>query len=163
MNFDEFASASRPGAAATVSAPPAATAADRPSVPVSTAPAPLFVGRADRSRAFPLEHPLEFEGRTYDTIIMRRPNANQVGEFFAEYAAAIAANPAALVYFPVFVDAAGAPIPPAVLDALDDDDRFPLFDAVTDFLPRRLLPFRGGFDLGSVPDDGASTAPTSSN
>lgn len=173
MNFDDFAPVRKADAAAAAIAPEVAPAPEAPVSPATAAavpawaapaaPAPLFVGRAERSRAFPLEHPLEFEGRTYTEITVRRPNARQVGEFFEEYAAAITANPDALVYFPVFVDAAGAPIPPAVLDALDDDDRFPIMDAVPDFLPRRLLPLRAGSDLGSLPVDGASTAPTSSN
>lgn len=178
MNFDDFAPVTKAQAAAAAldpvpaSAPPAVPPAPSAAVSASPVPsaapaatpiAPLFVGRADRSRAFPLEYPLEFEGRTYTEIVVRRPNARQVGEFFEEYAAAVTADPGALVYFPVFVDAAGAPIPPAVLDALDDDDRFPIMDAVPDFLPLRLQPFREGGDLGSLPVGGASTAPTSSN
>lgn len=177
MEFREFAPV-RKAEAAGVAFPPVSEAAPAPEGLVTALPAPVvaapvaapaappagptvvFVGQDARSRPFPLAHPVSVDGRRLDVIALRRPSAAEVGRWFEEYFAAIERDPGALVYFPVFVDIDGAPLSAAVLDALDDDDREMLFEWVADFLPRRLLPFRGSGDRGSAPSTGAPTAQT---
>jgi hypothetical protein len=145
-------------------AQPAPVAQPTPAPVVQPPPvaAPVFVNAAARTRRFPLDHPVLFEGRVFAEVHLRRPTSREVGQFFEELAEAIAADPGALVYFPVFADADGGLIPAAVLDIMDDDDRDPIMGAVADFLPRRLQALRGSAPPASPRAGGGDTAPTSS-
>lgn len=170
MDFGDYAPVPKAEAARRAAAPAPAASSPAPAPPaVASAPTartdpagPLFVRDAERSAAFPLEHPISYGGRVYDAVILRRPSSVEVGRFFEELVEAVALDPGALVYMPVFVDGDGAPIPPIVLDALDDDDRLPIMARIADFLPRRLRALREAGNRASGPDTGEPTEPTSS-
>ena len=113
--------------------------------------APVFVNTAARRRSVKLQWPLEYGGRVYDEICVRRLTVAEVA-VWVEGLKTGGDNP----HMPIYVDAAGAPIPDVVIDALDDDDGAALDEAVRDFLPRR---FRGLQASASGPADGESSAP----
>ena len=89
-------------------------------------PAAKFVPGKSRDRVVPLEYPVEFAGKTYDSITVRRMTGNEVAEFVA--------NSADVKTLPMF------DCPKEVIDALDADDSETLMTAVLDFLPRALRP-----------------------
>jgi hypothetical protein len=96
--------------------------------PALEAPAaPRHVSERPRFRTVPLEWPVEFEGKVWNEIQVRRMTTAEVGTFIE----AIKTD-GAKAYLPMF-DA-----PQAVMDALDDDDGVAVNEAVNDFLPRRL-------------------------
>lgn len=115
--------------------------------------APAFVNAAARRRSVKLQWPLEYDGRVYDEICVRRLTVAEVAAW-VEGLKAGGENPHP--HMPIYVDAAGAPIPDVVIDALDDDDGAALDEVVRDFLPRR---FRGLQDSASGPADGGNSAP----
>jgi hypothetical protein len=80
-----------------------------------------------RFRTVPLEWPVEFEGKVYSEVTVRRMTASEVGEFID----AIRTD-GSKAFLPMF------DVPQAVIDALDDDDGVEVNKAVQDFLPRRL-------------------------
>lgn len=111
---------------------------------------PRIVGGGARDRAVALAWPVAHGAATIDAIHVRRLTVKEV----ADYIEALRASPPeAVVRFPMYCDAAGAPIPPEVLDALDDDDMLALEEAARDFLPRR---FRA--EAAPPPGSGAATA-----
>lgn len=98
--------------------------------------APQFVGAGERFRSIPLTWPVEWGGRTYREIGLKRLTAGEV----AAFQDAVAKLPNGVTAsWPIYCDAAGDPISSEVLDALDDDDKFEIDKAVRDFLPRRFL------------------------
>ena len=117
-----------------------------------------FLSDRPRSKTIDLSWPISFDGRVYQAITLIRLTAGDVSKFQDELEALLRDNPDAALRFPIFRDETGAPIPAAVLDALDDDDRFELDRAAADFLPRR---FRGIAEPSSGPDAGGNIAPTS--
>ncbi len=78
--------------------------------------------------------------------------------FQSEIEQLLTRNPDAKVRLPLFRDEHGEPVPDAVMDALDDDDRLALDEAAENFLPRR---FRGLAAQDTGPDIGATTAASS--
>lgn len=119
MSDDIAAAASAVTADATASASNSAVVAD------STVPAaPEFVTTAGRSEAVPLDWPLVYDGRVWDTITVSRMTAGQIAAFLEKAETA--------KRFPMF-DA-----PDAVLDALDADDADKVNEVVNRFLPRRF-------------------------
>ncbi|MFN3891985.1 MAG: phage tail assembly protein [Beijerinckiaceae bacterium] len=99
------------------------------SVPTEAPPppaAPRFVGGPVRSRTVTLEYPLEYDGKLWTEITVRRASAGDVEAFVA--AVQRGENPT----LPM-TDA-----PAAVLDALDADDFETVNKAINDFLPRAL-------------------------
>jgi hypothetical protein len=150
--------------------PAAAASPSAPATPSSSGPAPpsssaaagkttaakrkaaKFVEPLLRFRSIDLKHPLEFDGKVYRAICLRRLTAGEVAEFME----GVAKRPeAALRAWPMYRDADGAAIPPEVIEGLDDDDMFELDQAVRDFLPRR---FQAALENASPPPTGASTA-----
>lgn len=113
---------------ATETAAPAATASPQ---------APQFVDGAKRLKVVPLQWPVEYEGKTWTEITVRRATAGEVANF---YESLRSAAQGVKVHFPLY-DA-----PAAVLDALDDDDWAEIEKVTADFLPRR---FRA--DAGNAP------------
>jgi len=96
-----------------------------------------FVGDQARSRSVKLGWPIEFGGRIYEEIYLKRLRAAEVAAFQDSLKGK---DPASRVIWPIFFDAAeGAAIPFEVMEALDDDDRYELDKAALDFLPRRFL------------------------
>lgn len=109
---------------------------------------PVFLNAAARRRCVKLQWPLEYEGKIFDEVILRRLSSEEV----AEWIASDGKNG-----LPIYVDADGAPIPRAIIDALDDDDMFEVDKVVRDFFPLRFL---GSQDDASAPGAGENIAPT---
>lgn len=107
------------------------------------------------SRAIPLEFPKTVDGVLWNEIHLARLTAGEVRDFEERLAAG---DDSTRVRLPVFRDAAGAPVPENVLDALDDDDILALEVASKDFLPRRFL---GLASAASTQGPGAATPSTS--
>lgn len=98
--------------------------------------APRFVGSRVRQTSVLLEWPVEYAGKTYDSIGIKRLTAKEVSDFTAR----LDQEKVGALRWPVFVDSDGASIPDAVMDALDDDDNLALQKVMLDFLPRRFRP-----------------------
>lgn len=95
-------------------------------------PAPAaFVMEGDRRRSefVPLEWPVEFDGRVYRSIQIRRMSAGEVDAFVEE-----ARANAGAARLPMFS------CPHEVIDALDADDAARVNETVLRFLPRALQP-----------------------
>ena len=91
------------------------------------APAPpKFVGDRPRFRTVPLEWPVEYDGKTYSEVSVRRMTAGEVMNFIEQ------ATNGGSPRLPIF------DVPPEVIDALDADDADNVNKAVNDFLPRAL-------------------------
>ena len=115
---------------------------------------------SDRPRAatIELDWPVEYAGRVFAAITVARLTAGEVARFQDEIVGLLESGADSKVRLPLFRDEDGAPIPDAVMDALDDDDRLALDEAALSFLPRR---FRGLAARDSGPDIGATTAASS--
>jgi hypothetical protein len=102
------------------------------------APVARIVGGAPRTKSIALKWPVEFDGRVYTDITVRRITAGEVDVFVQSVRDGVTA-PA----LPMF-DA-----PPEVLAAMDADDSATLNEAAADFLPRALR----GADTPSATSD----------
>jgi hypothetical protein len=121
-----------------------------------TKAAPTFVGGRERLRAVPLDCPLAYDGKTYSEVVVRRLTARDVADFEAVLAERAKADPEARIRWPLYVDAAGAAIPDAIMDALDADDKFAIDQVAASFLPRQ---YRGDQATDTQLPNGGSTAP----
>lgn len=88
--------------------------------------APKFVGDRAREKVIPLEWPLEYDGKLYEAVTVRRCTGTEI----AEYVVALAGGQSPL--FP------GLDCPLEVYEALDADDLESVDEVVRDFLPRRF-------------------------
>ncbi|PZU95578.1 MAG: phage tail assembly protein [Chelatococcus sp.] len=105
------------------------TSAVEPLAPV----APKFIAGKARSETVKLEWPIEYDGKTYDTITITRPTTADLEAWRDKIAAMKAAEEdVSKERLPMF-DA-----PTAVLEALDPDDDDSISAVVTRFLPRRF-------------------------
>lgn len=98
---------------------------DQSIVESETQPAPAsprFVGDRRRDVVVPLEWPIEYDGKVYNEIRVRRMTG-------AEVAAFVNSDDGTLP----MVEA-----PKVVIDALDADDAMAINKAITDFLPQSL-------------------------
>ena len=111
--------------------------------------APRFIGDRPRSRTVTLEWPLEFDGKVYEQIVVRRATLADLA-VFAEQLAALPKGQE--IHLPMY-DA-----PDAVIDALDPDDRDSLNAAADGFLLRRWL---ASSEVEPAQATGSSTAPSS--
>lgn len=118
-------------------APPAPPPAPAPA-PIPGVTVPRFVGGGLRAMTVPLRYPVEFAGRVWDEIPLRRPTAREVGEYF-EALQKIGAEE--WLHFPIYADADGTPVPGEVIDFLDPDDSEAVSEASADFLCDRLRRF----------------------
>jgi hypothetical protein len=118
------------------------------------APAPpRFVDNGrPRFKVVALDWPVEHEGRVFAEVHLVKLTAKEVADFI------VAIKDKGDARLPIFRDAAGAPIPNAVMDALDDDDKLALDEGAEPFLPRR---FRAALASSSAQPDGAAIEPTS--
>ena len=154
-----------PAPAVTAAAPEApAPAAPAPTAPVAVEPedAPRFVGGRLREMTHRLDFPVEFRGKLYEAITLRRPNAAEVGLWFERLAAATAIDPNASLHFPIFLDDTGQPVPVEVLDFLDGEDDERIMEASADFLPPRLRRMQEAA-AALARSAGAATGPKSSS
>lgn len=95
--------------------------------------APRFVDETGRRETVPLLWPLEYDGRVWSEIAVRRLTVAEVRAWSAKVIAAQrAGEDTSAMTVPVF-DA-----PEAVLSALDADDSDRLEEAAKRFLPRQL-------------------------
>ncbi len=85
-----------------------------------------IASEAPREKLVPLEYPVEFDDKTWTEVRIRRVTGKQV----EEYMDALGRNERPM---PPMFD-----FPIEVYDAMDDDDRFAIDEAVVPFLPRRL-------------------------
>jgi hypothetical protein len=85
-----------------------------------------IAGGAPREKSVPLEWPVEFDGKTWTAVTIRRVTGKEV----EDYMEALGRDERPIP--PMF----GCPL--EVYEAMDDDDRFALDEAVIPFLPRRL-------------------------
>lgn len=93
-----------------------------------TKPIASLVG--ERSKSVPLRWPVQFDGKTYDHVTVRRMTGNEVAAFFKAEGDA--------VELPMF------DCPREVIDALDADDAEDVNRVVLDFLPRSMRPGSDG-------------------
>ena len=114
-----------------------------------------FLDPSGRSRAFTLRHPIIVAGRTYSEIHLARLTVSEVAAFIETVSSV---DKRSAIAWPVYRDADGAPLPQAVLNALDDDDGYAIEQGLADFLPLRL---RALIDGATGRPAGESTAPTS--
>jgi len=89
-----------------------------------------IVAPKERHIDVPLDWPIEFDGKTYDSVRIRRVTGREVEQFLSALAAA---KEGALLLPPPMLDC-----PIEVYDALDDDDRFKIEEAMLSFFPRRM-------------------------
>lgn len=108
-----------------------------------------FVGSKVRSMRIDLEWPVEFGGRIWESIPLKRLTHKEVADWVEEIKAQDAS-----VQFPVLREEDGTPLPDGLLDALDADDFDEVNKAVLNFLPRR---FRGAIKNASAPQAGGIT------
>jgi hypothetical protein len=97
-----------------------------------------------------LEWPLEFGGKVYDSIIVRRPTASEVRVFHEQTEAWKSGDP--VPRLPLY------DVPSEVIEALDDDDDLRLGEVVQRFLPQR---FRAALAQQRSPASGDGSLPAS--
>lgn len=81
-----------------------------------------------RDKLVPLDWPVEFDGKTYAEIRIRRLTGQEVQDFIDLLQRCGGSNPQ-----PPMIDC-----PLEVYRAMDDDDRYRVEEASVDFFPRRL-------------------------
>ena len=89
-----------------------------------------IVSPKERTAVVPLDWPVEFGGQVYETITIRRVSAREVEEFIEAISTHKDGEPN--------VKAPMIDCPQEVYEAMDDDDRLRLEEALVPFLPRRL-------------------------
>jgi hypothetical protein len=85
-----------------------------------------FLGTAPREKLVRLEYPFELDGQEWNEVRLRRATGVEVENYMD------ALQRGEKVIPPMF------DFPMEVYDAMDDDDRFAVDEAVIPFLPRRL-------------------------
>lgn len=125
-----------------------------------TKPQPRYVDGKLREKRVELEWPVEYKGKTYDAIVIRRMTGQQVADFLDKLAQ-LEEDAKARIHFPMLYDDAGDEVPHEVVEFLDDDDADTVAQVTQDFLPRR---FRGPKMSEPAPvasDPTPQTSPTS--
>lgn len=147
------AGAAAPSAPSVAVAPaPAAPAVPKPATP----PVARFLSDRPRVKTVALDWPVEVDGIDYREVVIRRLTAGEVGAFVDRVRASGSTTE---VRFPLFYDAAGAPIPDRAWDAFDSDDADKLVEAGDDFLPARFRTARTAD--ASAPAGGDTTGSSS--
>ncbi len=114
-------------------------------------PPARFIGGKPREVTVPLDYHIEYDGKVYTAITVKRLTVAAVEAFIEEIKAAGKGNEEKVMpRLPMF-DA-----PFAVLDALDCDDDDRLQKVVTDFLPRRLRMVSAPDPQSGVPSQASS-------
>lgn len=89
-------------------------------------PKATIVSATPRSIQVPLKYPVEFDGKVWDEVMVRRVSGKEVETFVAA-----TINGEAVV--PPMIEC-----PLEVFEAMDDDDRLVLEEAAVPFSPRRF-------------------------
>ncbi len=127
-----------------------------------TLPPPRFVAPVSDSPV-ELQHPVEYGGKTYGTIIRRRPSSAVLGRWFEQFDADAAPQPGEQqLNVPIFVHPDGELVPDAVLGFLDDDDKQRVYEGTDPFLPARLMVALEALTQDSPPSGGGPAELTSS-
>lgn len=105
-------------------------AAANPEAPVELKEARI-VSPKERHKDVPLDWPVEFDGKLYESVRIRRVTGREVETFLRTIGSLAPGEPAPP---PPMVDC-----PAEVYDQLDDDDRLKVEEELLPFLPRRLL------------------------
>ena len=111
-------------------AAPAASAPVAPEEPAAPAEARIVSDSRSREKVVPLDWPVEFGGKVYDHLTIKRLSGRDLMEFRRGASEETADED-------MFARMAG--VPRQVIDALDADDFVGVAETCTDFLPRRLL------------------------
>lgn len=90
-----------------------------------------IVSPKERTATITLDWPVEFDGKVYEALTIRRITGTEV-ELFMRKVAALEEDDLSLV-------PPGLECPEQVWRAVDDDDRVRIEQAMLPFLPRRLL------------------------
>lgn len=115
------------------------------------------IGPRLRSKTITLEWPVEYGGKTYSDVVVRRMTTAEVSNFVDLLEAN---NGSTKIFrFPMFYHPDGARVPDELIDQLDDDDSAALVEAAADFLPRRFAIREP--ELGTTQASGENTADTS--
>ena len=93
-----------------------------------TKPEAKIVSAKERSVTVQLDWPVEFDGVTYEAVTVRRVSGREVDA----YVNALGASEGVTVKPPML------DVPQEVYDAMDDDDRLAVEEALLPFLPRRF-------------------------
>jgi hypothetical protein len=99
---------------------------------------PKFVGNRPRSERVELLDHVEFRGKVYTALIVRRLSTSQVAKWLEDVEAQVPDANLGNV-----VDDDGEVVPQQVLDAIDDDDDFRVSEVLNRFLPERLSEMLG--------------------
>lgn len=118
--------------------------------PVET-PVARIVSTKARDRMVEIDFPVEYDGKTYTEIRIRRISGKELQEFFT-------AMDASIITIPPVVDC-----PTAVWEAMDADDQEKVEKEALDFFPRKLTAFMQWVqqNSGSTPETGDSSQPLS--
>ncbi len=133
-----------------------------PNTGTAEAPAtfPRFANPAALIKAVPLAYPVEYGGKLYATVFLRKMTAGEVRSFVASYAEVRKADPDAVPRFPIFVDENGEQLPIGLLDGLESDDFDTVDEEAVAFLPRRFRsPAATEPSSGSTPSIGGASGP----
>lgn len=102
--------------------------ADEASKEVTTAPpVARIVNMEGRSKEVPLQYPVEFDGKIWDSIEVRRCTGAEIKSYFEQMTSGEAFTLPPVIQCPI-----------AVWEALDADDQFAVDEVAQAFMPRRL-------------------------
>lgn len=107
-------------------------------------PVARIVSTRERERKIPLEFEVEYDGKIYTEITLRRAT----GKEMEDYMEVLASSKGSVL--PPMIDC-----PMAVYEAMDDDDRYAIDQAMRDFMPRRL---RATAESVLAPQSGEATS-----
>jgi hypothetical protein len=108
---------------------PKQTAPEKPAVD-DPKPIANIVTTKERQRTVDLDWPVEFDGKVYDKVTVRRVTGREVEEFMRQVDTRDVNAP--------FPRAPMIDCPTEVYEALDDDDLLRVEEAMVPFLPQRL-------------------------
>lgn len=122
---------------------------------------PRFVAGKLREKRVALEWPVEYGGKTYEAIVVRRLTGQEVADFLDQLAATGKDDPTAKIQFPMFFGEDGERVPDELMGALDDDDAETIAQVTVDFLPRRFRGLQGSAPAPLPSEASPPTSPTS--
>ncbi len=111
-----------------------------PAAPEPVAPAPpkpRFVSGLELEAKVMLGFPIEYDGKVYDAVTVRRLTIGTLAEFLEARGEEPRAAP--VFRYPIYFDAGGAPMPDVVMDALEMSDHAKIRAATDRFLPPGLM------------------------
>jgi hypothetical protein len=101
--------------------------AEPPTAEPVPVPIARFVGGAPRAKMIPLEWPVEFDGKLWTEIRIRRASGKEVRDYLEQLRTSEAD------VLPPMIDC-----PIEVWNALDADDQLTIDEAAAEFMPKRL-------------------------